>query len=197
MSEQNITLLKILVIGESAVGKSALLLRYIDNTFTQTFMTTIGVDFKNKVIDIEGNVVKLQIWDTAGQEKFRAITKAYYRGAHGILVVFDISNLESFHRTNIWLDSIRNESSDIEVMLIGNKADLERKVSEEEARGLAEKYEIPYYETSAKEDKGVTEAFEKLAAAAFQKYKASPNKDKKVKRLDQPAPETTKKKDCC
>ncbi|EAY14610.1 small GTP-binding protein, putative [Trichomonas vaginalis G3] len=195
MSEQISTLLKILVIGESAVGKSALLLRYIDNVFTQTFMTTIGVDFKNKVIDIDGNKVKLQIWDTAGQEKFRAITKAYYRGAHGILVVFDISNVESFHRTSAWLDSIKNENCDIEVLLIGNKADLERAVSKEEAEGLAEKYDIPYFETSAKEDKGVTEAFEKLAYAAYKRYQNAPH-DKGTKKLDAPQSEDNKK-GCC
>ena len=98
-------LLKILIIGESAVGKSCLLLRYTDNRFTEAFMTTIGVDFKTKFLHIDGDEVKLQIWDTAGQEKFRAITKAYYRGAHGILVVFDISRRDTFNQTKGWIDS--------------------------------------------------------------------------------------------
>jgi small GTP-binding protein len=94
-------LLKILVIGESAVGKSCLLLRYTDDKLEDTFMTTIGVDFKTKFITIDGNPVKLQIWNTAGQEKFRSITKAYYRGAHGILVVFDVSRRDTFNQTKV------------------------------------------------------------------------------------------------
>ena len=100
-------LLKILVIGESAVGKSCLLLRYTDDKFQETFMTTIGVDFKTKHIEVNGQKVKLQIWDTAGQDRFRSITKAYYRGAHCILVVFDISRKDTFNQTKMWIDSIK------------------------------------------------------------------------------------------
>lgn len=167
-------LLKILVIGESAVGKSCLLLRYTDNKFQETFMTTIGVDFKTKHLEIDGTPVKLQIWDTAGQEKFRAITKAYYRGAHGILVVFDISRRDTFNQVKMWIDSIKDASTDtIDVILVGNKADLDRAVTKEEAQELATQSGIKYYETSAKENTNVEDAFQNLAKAALKRRLAN------------------------
>ena len=164
-------LLKILVIGESAVGKSCLLLRYTDDKFSEQFMTTIGVDFKTKYIEIDGQNVKLQIWDTAGQEKFRAITKAYYRGAHGILVVFDISRRDTFNQTRMWIDSIKDstEASPIDVILVGNKSDLTRAVTREEAEELADQYKIKYFETSAKENSNVEQAFRELATMALKR----------------------------
>jgi small GTP-binding protein len=168
-------LLKILVIGESAVGKSCLLLRYTDNKFQESFMTTIGVDFKTKFIEIEKVKVKLQIWDTAGQEKFRSITKAYYRGAHGILVVFDVSRRDTFDQTRMWIDSIRDSSADsnpIDVILVGNKCDLERVVTTEEGNELAKSYQIPYFETSAKDAINVDAAFQALATAALKRRQA-------------------------
>jgi small GTP-binding protein len=172
-------LLKILVIGESAVGKSCLLLRYTDDKFQDTFMTTIGVDFKTKFITVDNTPVKLQIWDTAGQEKFRSITKAYYRGAHGILVVFDISRRDTFNQTKVWIDSIRDSSADsnpIDVILIGNKCDLERAVTREEAEALAEQFQLRYFETSAKESTNVTEAFQTLAELALRRRLTSGGK---------------------
>ena len=187
-------LLKILVIGESAVGKSALLLRYTENTFTPSFMTTIGVDFKNKIIEIDGRRVKLQIWDTAGQEKFKAITKAYYRGAHGILVVFDIANQDSFSHTESWIESIRDANTDIDILLIGNKADLPRQVAREDAQALADKFNIKYYETSAKENENVSKAFENLAEIAFRRVISQPQKQdsKKLEKV-----EGKEKSGCC
>jgi small GTP-binding protein len=172
-------LLKILVIGESAVGKSCLLLRYTDNKFQETFMTTIGVDFKTKYIEVDHVRVKLQIWDTAGQEKFRSITKAYYRGAHGILVVFDVSRRDTFNQTRMWVDSIRDSSTDsnpIDVILVGNKCDLERVVSTEEGEDLAKQFQIPYFETSAKDATNVDKAFTSLATAALKRRQAQGGK---------------------
>ena len=175
----NEILLKILIIGESAVGKSCLLIRYTSNQFQENFMTTIGVDFKTKYLDIDNQNVKLQIWDTAGQERFRAITKAYYRGAHGILVVFDISRRETFEKTRLWIDSIRDAGTgSIDTILIGNKADLTRAVSREEAEALAKEYKIQYYETSAKDNTNVDQAFHELASMALKRYNSatpSPN----------------------
>jgi small GTP-binding protein len=165
-------LLKILVIGESAVGKRCLLVRYTEDKFQEAFMATIGVDFKTKLITVHGTRVKLQIWDTAGQEKFRSITKAYYRGAHGILVVFDISRADTFNQTEVWIDSIRDSSNDstpIDVILVGNKSDLDRAVSREEAEALAKKFQIPYFETSAKQATNVDAAFQALAEAALKR----------------------------
>ena len=167
-SNQEMPVLKILLIGESAVGKSCLLLRYTEDIYHDSGMATIGVDFKTKYVDIDGKRAKLQIYDTSGQEKFRAITKAYYRGAHGILVVFDISRRDTFNQTRMWIDSIKDASSDsIDVILIGNKCDLERAVTKEEAEDLAAQYKIRYFETSAKDNTNVEEAFTYLATEAY------------------------------
>lgn len=173
-SNQEMPVLKILLIGESAVGKSCLLLRYTEDIYHDSGMATIGVDFKTKYVDIDGKRAKLQIYDTSGQEKFRAITKAYYRGAHGVLVVFDVSRRDTFNLTKFWLDSIRDSadvlSPTVDVVLIGNKCDLERFVSEDEAEELASQYKIRYFETSAKDNTNVSEAFNYLATLAYRNF---------------------------
>ena len=164
-------------------------------------MTTIGVDFKTKYLDIDGNKVKLQIWDTAGQEKFRSITKAYYRGAHGILVVFDISRRDTFNQTRMWIDSIKDASTDsIDVILIGNKCDLERAVTREEAEDLAAQYKIKYFETSAKDNTNVEEAFKYLATEAYHRRNSGkiqkPTAGGSVK-VDQSKKQNDDKGGCC
>ena len=121
-------LFKLLVIGDSGVGKSCILLRFSDDVFTDNFISTIGVDFKIKKLDINGQQVKMQIWDTAGQERFRTITSSYYRGAHGIIIVYDITNKESFDHVERWLNEIKTFAGDnVEKVLVGNKCDLESK----------------------------------------------------------------------
>lgn len=193
-------LLKILIIGESAVGKSCLLLRYTDKKFSDAFMTTIGVDFKTKYLTIDGEEIKLQIWDTAGQEKFRAITKAYYRGANGILVVFDLTRPDTFLQTSMWIESIKDSTTDvIDVILVGNKSDLERKVSVEEAEETARQFGVKYFETSAREDKNINEAFDYLATKAYRRLKASEN-NQANQVIDKPVVinrQTEQKKKCC
>jgi small GTP-binding protein len=158
-------LFKLLLIGDSGVGKSSLLLRFSDNTFSGSFIATIGVDFKTKTLDVDGNAIKLQIWDTAGQERFRTITSSYYRGAHGVIVVFDVTNPESFANVRKWLLEINRYASETaQKLLVGNKSDLvnERKVSTEEARELADELGIQYFETSAKASSKVEASFDKL-----------------------------------
>ena len=142
MSNDDLPSLKILIIGEGAVGKSCLLLRYTDDSFENIFMPTVGVDYKTKIIDIDNTRVKLQIWDTAGQEKFRAITKAYYRGAHGILIVFDISRRDTFNQITEWINSIKEVDQTIDLIIVGNKCDLEREVTKEEDEEFANQDEI-------------------------------------------------------
>jgi len=165
-------LFKLLLIGDSGVGKSSLLLRFADNTFSDSFIATIGVDFKIRTIDINGAQVKLQIWDTAGQERFRTITSSYYRGAHGIIVVYDITNPDSFQNVRKWLQEInRYASENVQKILVGNKADLvsERKVSYEDAKELADELGVNFLETSAKNASNVELAFENMAKAIKEK----------------------------
>jgi len=159
-------LFKLLLIGDSGVGKSSLLLRFSDNTFSDSFIATIGVDFKIKTMDINGSQVKLQIWDTAGQERFRTITSSYYRGAHGIIVVYDVTNPDSFQNVRKWLQEInRYASENVQKILVGNKCDLvsERKVSYEDAKELADELSVMFLETSAKNATNVNIAFEQMA----------------------------------
>ncbi|PRP77916.1 Rab GTPase [Planoprotostelium fungivorum] len=159
-------LIKLLLIGDSGVGKSCLLLRFSDDSFTPSFITTIGIDFKIRTIDLEGKKIKLQIWDTAGQERFRTITTAYYRGAMGILLVYDVTDDKSFANMGNWIRNIEQHASEnVNKILIGNKCDLVDKKVIDTARGkaMADEYKIRFLETSAKNSINVEEAFISLA----------------------------------
>jgi len=159
-------LFKLLIIGDSGVGKSCLLLRFSDDIFTDSFISTIGVDFKIKTVDIEGVKIKLQIWDTAGQERFRTITSSYYRGAHGIIVVYDVTDQKSFDNITKWLKEIDTFAGGaVQKLLVGNKCDLvnERTITMEQGKALAEGLKIPFVETSAKSSTNVEQAFLMMA----------------------------------
>jgi len=160
-------LFKLLIIGDSGVGKSCLLLRFADHTYTESYISTIGVDFKIRTIELDGKTIKLQIWDTAGQERFRTITSSYYRGAHGIIVVYDVTDLESFSNVKQWLGEIdRYASENVCKLLVGNKVDLVSKkaVEFDSAKEFADKLGIPFLETSAKAATNVEKAFLKMAS---------------------------------
>ncbi|XP_018646131.1 rab15, 13, 10, 1, 35, 5, and, putative [Schistosoma mansoni] len=157
---------KLLLVGDSSVGKTNLLLRFSDNSFSKTFIATIGIDFKVRTIEIDGKKIKLQIWDTAGQERFRTITTAYYRGAMGIMLVYDVTNLDSYHNITTWMNNITEHTNEgVAKMLLGNKCDLEaqRVVKYENGFKLAQSYGISFIETSAKGGINVSEAFTILA----------------------------------
>jgi Ras-related protein Rab-1A len=169
-------LFKILLIGNSASGKSSLLLRFADDVFTESFISTIGVDFKIKTMEIGGKVVKMQIWDTAGQERFRTITSSYYRGAQGIMVVYDVTDRESFNNVGMWFKEVeRYAGENVSRMLVGNKIDLAtyRAVTTEEGAAFADALsgqavsgqavKVPFMETSAKKNTNVEEAFVRMA----------------------------------
>ena len=162
-------LFKILIIGDSGVGKSCILERYIDNTsFTNSYISTIGVDFKIKNENVDNKKVKLQIWDTAGQERFRSIVSSYYRGTHGIIIVYDITDKNSFENIQYWLNEIKKNANDnISILIIGNKADLLhlREIKYNDALSFAKKYEINLIETSAKTTQNIDTAFIKIAEA--------------------------------
>lgn len=159
-------LIKLLLIGDSGVGKSCLLLRFSDDQFTPSFITTIGIDFKIKTIELDGKRIKLQIWDTAGQERFRTITTAYYRGAMGIMLIYDVCDEQSFSNIRNWIRNIEQHAADnVNKILIGNKADMvsDKKVEASRAQALADEYGISFFECSAKTNQNVVEAFTSLA----------------------------------
>lgn len=166
MSPEYDYLFKLLLIGDSGVGKSCLLLRFSDDTYTESYISTIGVDFKIRTIELEGKQVKLQIWDTAGQERFRTITSSYYRGAHGIIVVYDVTDMASFANVKQWLQEIdRYACESVNKLLVGNKCDLitKKAVDFNTAREFADGLGIPFLETSAKTSTNVEEAFTAMA----------------------------------
>merc|ERR1711865_761657 len=159
-------LFKLLLIGDSGVGKSCLLLRFADDTYAESYISTIGVDFKIRTIQLEGKTIKLQIWDTAGQERFRTITSSYYRGAHGIIVVYDITDADSFNNVMQWLEEIQRYACEgVNKLLVGNKCDLasKRSVEKKTAEDFATKSNIPFLETSAKSNANVEAAFMVMA----------------------------------
>ncbi|XP_069796371.1 ras-related protein Rab-13 [Narcine bancroftii] len=159
-------LFKLLLIGDSGVGKTCLIIRFADDNFNSTYISTIGIDFKIKTINVGGKKIKLQVWDTAGQERFKTITTAYYRGAMGIILVYDITDEKSFENIQNWMKSIKeNASATVERMLLGNKCDMghKRKVPRDKAEKLAKDHGIRFFETSAKSSLNVEEAFQSLA----------------------------------
>lgn len=163
-------LFKYIIIGDSAVGKSCLLLQFTDKRFQPVHDLTIGVEFGARMINIEGKQIKLQIWDTAGQESFRSITRSYYRGAAGALLVYDITRRETFQHLTTWLEDARHHSNaNMVIMLIGNKTDLEAKrvVTREEGEQFAREHNLVFMETSAKTAANVEEAFVNTAKSIY------------------------------
>eukprot|EP00742_Colponemidia_sp_Colp-10_P000591 GILJ01000645.1.p1 GENE.GILJ01000645.1~~GILJ01000645.1.p1 ORF type:complete len:212 (+),score=27.32 GILJ01000645.1:165-800(+) len=159
-------LIKLLLLGDSGVGKSSLLMRLAEDKFTPNFVTTIGVDFKMRTVDIDGKKIKLQVWDTAGQERFRTITPAYYRSAMGVVLVYDITEETTFGNVKYWMRNLEEHASaDICKILIGNKCDMTDKRVVETARGkkLADEYNIKFFETSAKASVNVDSCFLTIA----------------------------------
>ena len=157
---------KILILGDSTVGKTCFLTRYTDKRFEPNYLATVGIDYKLKNIKLNDNkTVKLQIWDTIGQDRFRSITKNYYKGAQGIVLIYDITEKDTFKSVKEWVKSIKNEADKkVVVILVGNKIDCieERKVSKEEGENLAQELSLPFYECSAKTDTNINEVFTDL-----------------------------------
>ena len=156
---------KIILIGDSGVGKTNILTRYVNNEFSFSTQSTVGVEFSGKTIKKDGKTIKLQIWDTAGEERYRSITSAYYKGSKGAFVVYDISNRVTFENINKWIDELKSKGDeDIIIMLVGNKSDLEdkREVQIEEVENKSKLNHIAFCETSAKNGKNIEEAFDSL-----------------------------------
>ena len=195
---------KVLLLGNSNVGKSSLFLRFVDDIWNDTFVPTIGVDFKIKTFEIDSKKIKMQIWDTAGQERFKNIIASYYRGAHGILLLYDVTDKDSFKNLSNWLIEIeKNASKNVLKVLIGNKSDLEDKrvISYNQGKEFADTYGLKFIETSAKKNLNVNEAFETLgrelmiASAEKKVTKQKPNK--KISVAQAQDLNTKKKGGCC
>ena len=192
-------------LGNTSVGKSSFIIKYIENKFTYNYIATLGLDFKQKKIKLkDGKDIRLRIFDTAGQERFKNIQASYYKGANGILVVYDITNRESFENLNSWLIEIeKNANKNVYKLLIGNKCDLEekRKVSYQEGKDFAASNGMQFIETSAKADTKVKDAFELLTQeiikSTITKDKGMEKKEKTIHLSSGTADLNTKKKSCC
>ena len=173
-------LFKLLLIGDSGVGKSSLLVRFAEGTYAEDYISTIGVDFRIHTIEVDDKMIRLQMWDTAGQERFKTITRNYYRGAHGVIVVYDITNLDSFVSVQQWLREVELFASEhVNKLLVGNKADLAtctagaRQVQHAEALEFAREMGMQFVETSAKDATNVENAFLGMAWEIKQRVAAT------------------------
>ena len=201
---------KLILIGNSGVGKSCILQRYMKHTFQETYKCTIGVDFLMKSLIINGKTVKLQLWDTAGQEKYKSMVSSYYRGANVALIIFDLTNHMSFDALPSWIENYyKNGPEQKNIILIGNKKDLEveRQVTQEEAETFAETNNMIYFETSAKDGENIDYVFnyaaEKLLEfysgnnEAILKRQLTPNNEKQINNFQDVRIEEQTKKKCC
>ena len=165
--------IKLLLIGNAYVGKTLIVQKFLDNTFSKTTMTTIGVDLQYKVLDINGKKVKYLIWDTAGEDRMKTMTYAYYRGCHVVLIVYDVTSKKSFENVTTWVECVdKFAKTNVLRILVGNKTDLEDKrvISKEEGKKLAEENGLKFYEISAKTMNGLVEMFEDVAKEYVQIY---------------------------
>jgi len=188
---------KVILIGDSNVGKSCLLLRFADDTFSESYISTIGVDFRFKTFVVDGKLVKMQIvrttqWDTAGQERYKTITNAYYRGADGVIIVFDVTDPKSFLNVQGWMEEVRSQGvAETFVLLAGNKRDLKAVVSREEAVARAQDLGVGYLETSAKTSFQVEELFKTMGRVLIKNKAQEIGHSLNLRRAAE------KKKPCC
>ena len=178
-------LYKILLLGDSSLGKTCFLMRYTDNTFQEIHMSTIGLDYKLKNVQLDdGKMVKIQIWDTAGQDRFRSITKNYYKGAHGIILIYDITNQKTFENVKNWINQIKEEvSNKVTIILVGNKIDDEdhRVVSTEQGEKMAKDFGLMFFECSAKSGVNIDSTFNELVKKTVENYSKVKMEGEKLK----------------
>ena len=195
--------IKIMLLGESQIGKTSLIQRYVKNNFNLSYITTVGIDFQLKQIKMNNKSIKLQIWDTAGQERFKNITKSYFHSSDGFIVGYDITSRLSFTNVSTWLKEINeNAPEEIHKILIGNKCDLnEREVTTEEGQKLAEENGMKFFETSAKNDINVKETFEAITKDILDvQYKVEGDGNRNslvIDRKTEKKKDEEKKKGCC
>lgn len=194
--------IKLLVIGDQSVGKTSIMNRFIENEFNTSTLSTIGIDFRIKYLIIDKIKIKLQIWDTGGQERFRTITRSYFRGSHGILLVYDVTDKGSFDNIEHWLTEIQKNADDnVNKMLVGNKIDNkdDRVVSYDEGLELSKKYDLPFIETSAKDNTNIEECFMSITTNIKTRLVLDGLKsnDKKTNKTFQLLKNNLKRKGCC
>ena len=197
-------IIKILTLGDTLVGKSSIVLRFSDNRFDDNQLATIGIDYKTKYIKVKDASVKVLLWDTAGQEKFRNIARQYYKGANGVLLIYDVCDRKTYERIGFWMDELKqnNEIEQLYIILVGNKIDLEEKrvVTREEAEKYAEDNNINYLEVSAKTGEGILDLFNEVTKGTMDKVfnDQDNNEDKeKIKTYLDTNSNRKRKKKCC
>ena len=200
-------LYKIIIIGDTCVGKSNILSRYLKDEFKEESKATVGVELGTKFLKIKDIGAKLQIWDTAGQERYRSITSSYYKGSHGCFIVYDITNEATFKNVDKWFEQAKKEASkDVSIILVGNKCDLEneRKISKEQGKEKAKNFNCPFFETSALSKINIDDIFKEIVNNIFERTggpKGEEDDIEIVNENDKPVnlntEEPAKKKGCC
>ena len=192
--------IKVMIIGETEVGKTALITKYTRDMFGGHYLTTIGIDFQNKYININGKTIKMEIWDTAGQERFRNIAKNYFQTSDGFLLVYDTTNKKSFEKLNYWTEQISlNAEENTKYIVVGNKSDLEgkRQVDKEEGEKFAKENKVQFYETSAKTGLNVNKVFELLAKEIIDDEQGIKRKNKRCSQVLRRKNTPKEVKSCC
>ena len=192
--------IKIMTLGETAVGKSSFIVKYVDDSFSSNYLSTLGLDFKQKKIVLEdGKEINIRLFDTAGQERYKSISINLIKKANGILLIYDITNKSSFNSIEQWMDNIAEISStNTKVILVGNKCDLngERQVTKEEGERKAKEYNLPFYETSCKDGININEVFLRITNEILKKNGKNDDNDKKGEILTNHSKKKKKSK-CC
>ena len=198
-------LFKMVLIGDSSVGKTNILSKYLKGTFDESSKATVGVEFGTKNIKINDKKIKIQIWDTAGQERYRSITSAYYRGAKGAFIVYDITRQDTFDNIDKWVKDLKtNGDKNTVIMLIGNKSDLEDKrvIQKEQGIKKSEEFKIAFFETSALNGENITKAFDELIEQIYQNncLDVEENEDVEIDKgvnLEEHKNDNPEEKKCC
>ena len=196
---------QLLVIGNSTVGKTSILSRFTEGKFVSNYLATIGLDYFTKDEVFDGKTVRIKIWDTAGQERYKAVTQGFFRNAHGIIIVYDVTNSETYDDLKYWIQSIQTHmgtTSDVKIIIVGNKIDLTREVKKEDAQKFAEESGFKYFETSAKTGEGVEESIKFLVKEVLKRQSEKQKEEENnqnilLKKSDAKDNKDEKKRKCC
>ncbi len=191
---------QLIVVGDSIVGKTSILIQYTENKFNDNIISTVGIDYYLKTETINGVPVQVKIWDTAGQERYQAQTNSFFRNAEGVILVYDVTNQDTFFNLKNWINSINTNSNkdlNLKKIIIGNKIDLKREVSKEEAEAFAREHKVKYFETSAKTNTNINETIKYLAKEVVSSPEYKEKKEKKGKKLDENHHKEKEKDKCC